>query len=115
MWKMLNKILIIISLVLITGVQLGIQALEISDLKPQCCCETQCKCKHIPETAPILRNVRCGDNSDAQIIGHCLDILDTIKPIRSLKEAPQNIIQLSLNLKNMQNNIEPPPPKTILS
>ena len=82
---MLKKILIIISLVFISGSQLGIQALQISDLKPPCCCKTQCECEHSPKTTtPILRNVRCGDNSDTQIIGYGLDIHDTIKPIRSL-------------------------------
>ncbi|MGC6367487.1 MAG: hypothetical protein ACON35_05750 [Candidatus Marinamargulisbacteria bacterium] len=112
---MIKKRLILICSFFILVTQFGLQAIEISSLKPPCCCKTQCECDHSPEKTPILRNVRCGDNSDAQIIGHCLDILDTIKPIRSLKEAPQNIIQLSLNLNNRQNNIEPPPPKTILS
>ena len=49
---------------------------SISAVKPPCCCETQCECDP-PSSNPTIRNVRCGDNSDTQIIGHGLDINDT--------------------------------------
>ena len=113
--SMIKKGCILLYSFFILGTQLGVQAVEISELKPPCCCETQCECDHAPSSNPTIRNVRCGDNSDAQIIGHGLDIHDTIKPIRSLKEAPKHIFQISLTRSGIHIKNEPPPPEPILS
>lgn len=115
MKQMIKKGFILIFCFFILITQFGLQAIEISALKPPCCCETQCECDHSPSSNPTIRNVRCGDNSNTQIIGHSLDIHDTIKPITSLKDNLQHLFQMSLNISGMHNKNEPPPPEPILS
>ena len=115
MLSMVKNILSILCCFFIVGTQLGVQALEIHDLKPQCCCETQCECDHAPTTNTTIRNVRCGDNSDDQALGKQLDPHELIQH-RQLSKIDHRIKPHSLNsIQSTTITNDPPPPKPILS
>ena len=90
----------------------AVLSIEITNLKPSCCCDTNCPCEHEESAKTIIRNIKCGDNGSATLTNQTLKNL--IVAVESKANVTKVVSSLYLNTfynDTLTNIIDPPPPK----
>jgi hypothetical protein len=60
---MMKRLLIMLMVMLLSVTCIASPLIELTNMAPSCCCESNCDCDHPESDAPIFRNIKCGDNS----------------------------------------------------
>ena len=88
-------------------------AVDLNNLKQQCCCKTDCECTHEKNTTTSIRNIKCGDNVIGKLTSFESKNLISVTQIKLKKNNTKlNQKKLGLNLfKDTIKLVELPPPK----
>ena len=90
----------------------AVLSIEISNLKPSCCCDTDCHCEHERSSKTIIRNIKCGDNGSATLTNQTLkNLVVTAESNDNIQTAISSLYLNTLYNDTLISIIDPPPPK----